>query len=41
MGGGREFLWEREEIRKLVLCGGGLEELLLASVETLGWGDAG
>uniref|UniRef100_A0ACD5VXF5 Uncharacterized protein n=1 Tax=Avena sativa TaxID=4498 RepID=A0ACD5VXF5_AVESA len=47
-GGGREFSWEREGIGKLVFCGGGseemsysLEELLRASAETLGRGEAG
>ncbi|KAM0868997.1 hypothetical protein ACQ4PT_040958 [Festuca glaucescens] len=48
VGGGREFSWEREGIGKLVFCGGGseemsysLEELLRASAETLGRGEAG
>uniref|UniRef100_A0ACD5WKS7 Uncharacterized protein n=1 Tax=Avena sativa TaxID=4498 RepID=A0ACD5WKS7_AVESA len=47
-GGAREFSWEREGIGKLVFCGGGseemsysLEELLRASAETLGRGEAG
>ncbi|XP_020201473.1 inactive leucine-rich repeat receptor-like serine/threonine-protein kinase At1g60630 [Aegilops tauschii subsp. strangulata] len=44
--GGREFSWEREGIGKLVFCGGAaeaysLEELLRASAETLGRGEAG
>ncbi|PWZ22862.1 Inactive leucine-rich repeat receptor-like serine/threonine-protein kinase [Zea mays] len=43
--GGREFSWEREGIGKLVFCGGvaemySLEELLRASAETLGRGEA-
>jgi hypothetical protein len=48
VGGGREFSWEREGIGKLVFCGGrseemsySLEELLRASAETLGRGEAG
>ncbi|CAM0883867.1 unnamed protein product [Alopecurus aequalis] len=48
VGGGREFSWERDGIGKLVFCGGGseemsysLEELLRASAETLGRGEAG
>ncbi|KAM3245654.1 hypothetical protein ACQJBY_056785 [Aegilops geniculata] len=44
--GGREFSWEREGIGRLVFCGGAasaysLEELLRASAETLGRGEAG
>ncbi|KAM3223229.1 hypothetical protein ACQJBY_056899 [Aegilops geniculata] len=44
--GGCEFSWEREGIGKLVFCGGAaeaysLEELLRASAETLGRGEAG
>jgi hypothetical protein len=48
VGGVREFSWEREGIGKLVFCGGGsgemsysLEELLRASAEMLGRGEAG
>ncbi|KAI4983435.1 hypothetical protein ZWY2020_023927 [Hordeum vulgare] len=46
VAGGREFSWEREGIGKLVFCGGAaemysLEELLRASAETLGRGEAG